>query len=203
LQVHTSENSDLKEHCSVYALSSQTQTEFKQQCNHRHDERCEECKAVESTQAGIERLMFLCELQSQALIHHIQCWKQDGSAVIFIIQHRLQLEKSGKCRFQGEKGAADRMTAAAKSHIRILINEGTDVTNATQMKDAVLSHEGVKSVQMVWNQHMLLGWLVTCESPRLSFRCYLSNGYNQPGEEASKEGAFTLPFQNGKYDHNV
>ena len=46
LQVHASENSDLKEHCSVYALSSQTQTKFKQQC-----------KAVESTQAGIERLM--------------------------------------------------------------------------------------------------------------------------------------------------
>ena len=78
------------------------------------------------------------------------------------------------------------MTAAAESHIRIFINEGTDVTNATQMKDAVLSHEGVKSVQMVWNQHMLLGWLVMCESPWLSFRCYLSNGYNQAGEEASK-----------------
>ena len=79
------------------------------------------------------------------------------------------------------------MTAAAKFHIRIFINEGTDVTNATQMKDAVLSHEEVKSVQMVWNQQMLLGWLVTSESPWLSFRCYLSNGYNQVGEEASKE----------------
>ena len=87
---------------------------------------------------------------------------------------------------------------AAQSHIRIFIKESTDVTNATQMKDAVLSHEGVKSVQMVWSQHMLLGWLVTCESPRLSFWCYLSNGYNQAGEDASKEGAFTLPFQNGK-----
>ena len=95
------------------------------------------------------------------------------------------------------------MTAAAKFHIRIFINEGTDVTNATQMKDAVLSHEGVKSVQMVWNQHMLLRWLVTCESPRLSSPCYLSNGHNQAGEEASKEGAFTPPFQNGKYDHSV
>lgn len=57
LQVQASENSDLKEHCSVYVLSSQTQTEFKQQCNYRHDERCEECKAVESTLAGIERLV--------------------------------------------------------------------------------------------------------------------------------------------------
>ena len=41
----------------MYALSSQTQTEFKQQCNYRHDERCEDCKGVESTLAGIERLM--------------------------------------------------------------------------------------------------------------------------------------------------
>lgn len=95
------------------------------------------------------------------------------------------------------------MTTAAKSHIRIFINESTDVTNATQMKDALLLHEGVKSVRMVRNQHMLLAWLVMCESPRLSFRCYLSNGYNRAGEEASKEGAFTPPFQNGKYDHNV
>ena len=47
----------MKEHCGVYALRSQTQTEFKQRCNYDHDERCEECKAVESTLAGIERLM--------------------------------------------------------------------------------------------------------------------------------------------------
>ena len=47
----------MKEHCSMHALSSQTQTEFKQRSNHDHDERCEECKGVESTLAGIERLM--------------------------------------------------------------------------------------------------------------------------------------------------
>ena len=41
----------------MYALRSQTQTEFKQRCNYDHDERCEEYKAVESTLAGIERLM--------------------------------------------------------------------------------------------------------------------------------------------------
>lgn len=38
---------------------------------------------------------------------------------------------------QGGKGAADRMAAAAKSHIRKYINEG-HVTNAEQMKDALL-----------------------------------------------------------------
>ena len=43
---------------------------------------------------------------------------------------------------QGGKGAADRMAAAAKCHIRIYINEGSDVTNAKQMQDALLSHLG-------------------------------------------------------------
>ena len=39
---------------------------------------------------------------------------------------------------QGGKGGADRMAAAAKSQIRMFINEGNDVTNAQQMKDALL-----------------------------------------------------------------
>ena len=47
----------MKEHCGVYALRSQTQIEFKQRCNYDQDERREECQAVESTLAGIERLM--------------------------------------------------------------------------------------------------------------------------------------------------
>ena len=47
---------------------------------------------------------------------------------------------------QGGKGAADRMAAAAKSHIRIYINEGNDVTNVTQTQDALLSHGGIEGV---------------------------------------------------------
>ena len=50
---------------------------------------------------------------------------------------------------QGGKGAADRMAAAAKSHIRIYINEGNDVTNAKQMQDALLSHGGIEGVRVV------------------------------------------------------
>ena len=46
---------------------------------------------------------------------------------------------------QGGKGAADRMAAAAKSHIRMYINEGHDVTNAEQMKAALLSYGGVEA----------------------------------------------------------
>ena len=41
---------------------------------------------------------------------------------------------------QGGKGPADRMSATCKNHIRRYINEGHDVTNAQQMKTAILSH---------------------------------------------------------------
>lgn len=49
---------------------------------------------------------------------------------------------------QGGKGTADRMAAAAKSQIRMFINEGNDVTNAQQMKDALLSHGGIEGVRV-------------------------------------------------------
>lgn len=39
---------------------------------------------------------------------------------------------------QGGKGAADRLAATAKSHIRLYINEGHDVTTCKEMKEALL-----------------------------------------------------------------
>ena len=50
---------------------------------------------------------------------------------------------------QGGKGAADRLAATCKSHVRIFINEGNDVTKADQLKDALLSHGGIKGVRVV------------------------------------------------------
>ena len=46
---------------------------------------------------------------------------------------------------QGGKGPCDRLAATCKSHIRIFINEGHDVTTAAQM-EALLSHGGVSGV---------------------------------------------------------
>ena len=46
------------------------------------------------------------------------------------------------------KGAADRLAATAKSHIRLYINEGNDVTTAQQMQDALLSHGGIEGVRV-------------------------------------------------------
>ena len=49
---------------------------------------------------------------------------------------------------QGGKGAADRLAATAKSHIRFNIIEGNDVTTAQQMEDALLSHGGIEGVRV-------------------------------------------------------
>ncbi|CAB4018789.1 Retrovirus-related Pol poly from transposon 412 [Paramuricea clavata] len=49
---------------------------------------------------------------------------------------------------QGGKGSADRLAATCKCHIRLFVNEGNDVTNAGEMKNALLSHGGVEGVRV-------------------------------------------------------
>ena len=49
---------------------------------------------------------------------------------------------------QGGKGAADRMAATCKNHIRIYLNEGHDVTTAERIRCALLSHGGVEGVRV-------------------------------------------------------
>ena len=49
---------------------------------------------------------------------------------------------------QGGKGAADRLAATCKCHIRIYINEGHNVSTAEEMKKALLSHGGISGVRV-------------------------------------------------------
>ena len=49
---------------------------------------------------------------------------------------------------QGGKGAADRLAARFKSHIRVYINEGHDVTTVEEMKTALLSNGGLDGVRV-------------------------------------------------------
>lgn len=49
---------------------------------------------------------------------------------------------------QGGKGAADRLAATCKAHIRRYVNEGNDVTTADQMKEAINSYGGVQGVRV-------------------------------------------------------
>ena len=49
---------------------------------------------------------------------------------------------------QGGKGACDRNAATIKAHIRRCINEGHDVQNAKDFKDAMLSNGGLNGVRV-------------------------------------------------------
>lgn len=49
---------------------------------------------------------------------------------------------------QGGKGPCDRYAAAIKAHVRRYINEGHDVLTGTQLKEAILSHSGVRGVRV-------------------------------------------------------
>ena len=49
---------------------------------------------------------------------------------------------------QGGKGAADRLAATCKNHVRTFINEGNHVNNAEQLKSALLSHGGIVGVRV-------------------------------------------------------
>ena len=50
---------------------------------------------------------------------------------------------------QGGKGAADHLAVRCKSHIRVYINEGNDVTTVNEMKEVLLSQGGLKGVRVV------------------------------------------------------
>ena len=50
---------------------------------------------------------------------------------------------------QGGKGAADRLGASCKSHIRAFINKGHDVCTASNLKEALLSHGSLEIIRVV------------------------------------------------------
>lgn len=69
---------------------------------------------------------------------------------------------------QGGKGAADRLAATCKSHIRVYINEGNDVVTAKQFEDALLSQGGVKGVRVVSLQSIANTHEATQKIPNIS-----------------------------------
>ena len=49
----------------------------------------------------------------------------------------------------GGKGSCDRKAATIKAHVKRFIDEGHDVLNAFDFKNAMLSHGGIRDVQVV------------------------------------------------------
>ncbi|KAK3736782.1 hypothetical protein QZH41_002391 [Actinostola sp. cb2023] len=280
-KVHISEESNVADHCSVYALSDQSDQDLRQLCSHIHSSSCDQCSALDVAISDIEQALkevnfeneemrdestylfssaqraiqaWKChqlrsvrqdlartdalqlldhetilivndwamkflpqmyresqqdwfgrrgiswhisvdfrkvdeELQSQAFVHIVQSCSQDSTAVVVMLQHLLRTLKdehpeimranlrqdNAGCYHssntilamahlkqsiginivrvdfsdpQGGKGAADRLAATCKSHIRIYINEGHNVTNAQEMKTALTSCGGIEGVRV-------------------------------------------------------
>ena len=61
----------------------------------------------------------------------------------------IQIERIDFSDPQGGKGAADRLAATCKAHVRVFINEGNDVTSAEHLKNALLSSGGIDVVRVV------------------------------------------------------
>ena len=279
--MHVNEQSHVPDHCSVFALSDKSDADLRKQCDHTHDEVCDQCHALTVALKDIEEAirtaafdlsedreesLYLCQsavtaieawkshqmrtvrqdqaridifellneesvlivsdwamkflpqmyresqqnwygkwgiswhisvvfrrrndaLQSQAFVHIIQSCAQDSQSVVLMMQHMLQTLKTehpeivqacfrqdnagcyhcsntvaalaymenevgikvARVDFsdpQGGKGAADRLAATCKCHIRIYINEGHNVSTAEEMKEALLSHGGISGVRV-------------------------------------------------------
>ena len=280
--MHINSEARVADHCSVYALSDVSESSFRQHCEHKHEELCDQCHALDvaiyeigtaaqnavfpdeeqrdealflfeaakrsvqawkahqlrSVQQDKSKLDVLellnndtvlivsdwamkflpqlyresqqdwfgkrgiswhiavvfrrvngSEIQTQAFVHVVQSCSQDSTAVVLMMQHvlktlheeypeitkaHLRQDNAGcyhcantilACRTfeqstsikvvrmdfsdpQGGKGAADRLAATCKNHIRTYINEGNNVTTAAEMKEALLSYGGVEGVRV-------------------------------------------------------
>ena len=46
MKVHIESEARVADHCSVHALHDSSEFAFKQRCNHKHDELCNQCEAL-------------------------------------------------------------------------------------------------------------------------------------------------------------
>ena len=86
--------------------------------------------------------------------------------------HEVTVKRLNFSDPQGGKGACDRKAATIKAHMRVHLNEGNDIENASQMVDAMKSSEGVPGLNVT-----------LCEIPSSTTRVkFESNG--QYGEDS-------------------
>ena len=53
-QVHISNSSQVADHCSVFALSDSSDADYRQHCDHSHEETCDMCFGLDATLTEIE-----------------------------------------------------------------------------------------------------------------------------------------------------
>ena len=83
--------------------------------------------------------------------HNAGCYRS-GSTIIGASKasqfHGVTLKRLDFSDPQAGKGACDRKAATIKAHMRIYLNEGNDIENASQMVDAMRSSGGVSGLHV-------------------------------------------------------
>ncbi|XP_028513184.1 uncharacterized protein LOC114574537 [Exaiptasia diaphana] len=104
-KVHISQSCRVPSHCNVHALSDSNEKDYRQTCDHVHDERCPNCEALDSTLLEIERLLttvtfandddhdeavYLCQKGKQNIVawkcHLVRSVRQDKARLDTIDQ---------------------------------------------------------------------------------------------------------------------
>ena len=51
--MHIDSEARVADHCSVYALSVPSESAFKQRCDHKHNELCDQCQSLNGSLQGV------------------------------------------------------------------------------------------------------------------------------------------------------
>ncbi|XP_078372779.1 uncharacterized protein LOC144656433 [Oculina patagonica] len=85
-KVHVNDQSHVADHCTVFALSDKSDADFRKECDHSHDEVCDQCEALSAAIEDVKKVvqnaafdsiddkeeyLYLCHTAA----HAIQAWK--------------------------------------------------------------------------------------------------------------------------------
>ena len=85
-QVHVADESTVADHCMTYALSDPSDSSFRQQCQHVHDEHCRECENLDAVLDEIHTFFERVSLPS----------KDDCDEAIYVTKHSKEMIEAWK-----------------------------------------------------------------------------------------------------------
>ena len=102
MQVHVNDQSQVPDHCSVFALSDKSDADLRKQCDHIHDEVCDQCDALTVALKDIEKAVHTAAFDSsedreeylylcQSAVTAIEAWKSHQMRTVRQDQARLDV----------------------------------------------------------------------------------------------------------------
>ena len=85
-QVYVADESTVADHCMTYALSDTSDSSFRQQCQHVHDEHCRECENLDAVLDEVHTFFEWVSLPS----------KDDCDEAIYVTKHTKEMIEAWK-----------------------------------------------------------------------------------------------------------